>query len=99
LTAAAAAAVARGTEHFPRPVARILVTGGGRHNHVLMRMIAEKVACAVEPVEVVGLNGDMLEAQAFAFLAVRVARGLPTSCPSTTGVGAAIGGGQISLPE
>ena len=40
----------------------------------------------------------MLEAQAFAYLAVRVARGLPTSAPSTTGVGAAVGGGEISRP-
>jgi anhydro-N-acetylmuramic acid kinase len=53
----------------------------------------------VEPVEAVGLNGDMLEAQAFAYLAVRVARGLPTSCPGTTGVAAAVGGGQISHPQ
>ncbi|MFZ1725144.1 MAG: anhydro-N-acetylmuramic acid kinase [Albidovulum sp.] len=98
LTAAAAAAVARGTEHFPHPVARLLVTGGGRHNPVLVGMIAERAGCVVDPVEAVGLNGDMLEAQAFAYLAVRVARGLPTSCPSTTGVGAAIGGGQISQP-
>ena len=96
--AAAAAAVARGTEHFPHPVARLLVTGGGRHNPVLVGMIAERAGCVVDPVEAVGLNGDMLEAQAFAYLAVRVARGLPTSCPSTTGVGAAIGGGQISQP-
>jgi len=41
----------------------------------------------------------MLEAQAFAHLAVRVARGLPTSCPGTTGVRAAVSGGTISRPE
>ncbi|WP_347310240.1 anhydro-N-acetylmuramic acid kinase [Defluviimonas sp. SAOS-178_SWC] len=98
LTAAAAAAVARGAEHFPAPVARLLVTGGGRHNPTLMRMIAGLLDCPVEPVEAVGLDGDMLEAQAFAHLAVRVARGLPTSCPGTTGVAAAVGGGQISRP-
>jgi anhydro-N-acetylmuramic acid kinase len=53
---------------------------------------------SVEPVEAAGLNGDMLEAQAFAHLAVRVLRGMPTSAPGTTGVRAAIGGGQISRP-
>ncbi|EEW24774.1 anhydro-N-acetylmuramic acid kinase [Rhodobacter ferrooxidans] len=99
LTAAAALAVARGAEHFPCPVARILVAGGGRHNATLMHMLAEALPCRVEPVEAVGLNGDMLEAQAFAHLAVRVARGLPTSGPSTTGVAAAVGGGQISRPN
>lgn len=98
LTAIAAASVARGAEHFPRPVTRILVTGGGRHNATMMRELAARLTCMVEPVEAVGLNGDMLEAQAFAYLAVRVLRGLPTSCPTTTGVPAAVGGGQISRP-
>ena len=41
----------------------------------------------------------MLEAQAFAFLAARVLNGLPTSFPGTTGVAAAIGGGEVSIPE
>jgi anhydro-N-acetylmuramic acid kinase len=99
LTAAAAASVIRGAEHFPRPPAKLLVTGGGRLNATLMAMLAAGLGCPVEPVESVGLNGDMLEAQAFAYLAVRVARGLPTSGPSTTGVAAQVGGGQISRPE
>ena len=43
-----------------------------------------------------GLDGDVLEAQAFAYLAVRVLRGLPTSAPGTTGVAAAVGGGRVS---
>ncbi|SEN04254.1 anhydro-N-acetylmuramic acid kinase [Pseudorhodobacter antarcticus] len=98
LTYAAAAAVARGAEHFPARVSRLLVTGGGRHNAVLMEALAQLMDCAVVPVEAVGLDGDMLEAQAFGYLAARVAMGLSTSCPSTTGVRAAIGGGQISRP-
>jgi anhydro-N-acetylmuramic acid kinase len=98
LTAAAALSVARGTDHFPTPVRRLLVTGGGRHNAHLMELLARHVTAEVQPVEASGLNGDMLEAQAFAFLAVRVLRGLPISCPSTTGVGALAGGGQISRP-
>ena len=98
LTAAAAAAVARGAEHFPRPPSQILVAGGGRHNATLMAMLADRLACEVLPVEAAGLDGDMLEAQAFAFLAVRVQRGMATSCPATTGVAAAVGGGKISWP-
>ncbi|GHF46559.1 anhydro-N-acetylmuramic acid kinase [Seohaeicola zhoushanensis] len=98
LTAMSAAAVARGMEHCPQPPARVLVTGGGRRNPVLMRMLAAGLDCPVEPVEAAGLDGDMLEAQAFAYLAVRVARGLPTSCPGTTGVRAAVGGGIVSVP-
>lgn len=99
LTAATVAAVARGAEHFPEPPSRVLVSGGGRRNRVMMRMLADAFDCPVEQVEAAGLNGDMLEAQAFAHLAVRVVRGLPTSCPSTTGVAAAIGGGQVSRPR
>lgn len=96
MTAMAAAAVMRGMEHCPTPPQRLLVTGGGRHNPVMMQMLRAGLDCAVDPVEAVGLDGDMLEAQAFAYLAVRVARGLPTSCPTTTGVGAAVGGGILS---
>ena len=77
---------------------RVLVTGGGRHNPVLMQMLKVSLECPVGPVEDVGLDGDMLEAQAFAYLAVRVAQGLPTSCPGTTGVRAAVSGGTLSLP-
>jgi anhydro-N-acetylmuramic acid kinase len=98
LTAAAAAAVARGMEHCPSLPDRLLLTGGGRRNATLVRMIAEVAGVATAPVEDAGLNGDMLEAQAFAYLAVRVLRGLPTSAPGTTGVAAPVGGGQISRP-
>jgi anhydro-N-acetylmuramic acid kinase len=62
----------------------------------MMAMLESALDCVVVPVESVGLNGDMLEAQAFAYLAVRVMRGLPTSAPGTTGVRAPVGGGQIS---
>jgi anhydro-N-acetylmuramic acid kinase len=98
LTAMAAAAVMRGMEHCPEPPARVLVTGGGRQNPVMMEMLRASLGCPVGPVEAAGLDGDMLEAQAFAHLAVRVARGLPTSCPGTTGVRAAVSGGTLSRP-
>ena len=98
LTACAAMAVVKGMEHCPSVPEKLLVTGGGRHNATLMAMLSAGLDCEVAPVEDAGLDGDILEAQAFAFLAVRVARGLPTSCPSTTGVGAAVGGGTVSHP-
>jgi anhydro-N-acetylmuramic acid kinase len=98
LTAMCAAGVAQGVEHCPTPPERILVTGGGRHNPVLMQMLQVSLDCPVVPVETVGLDGDMLEAQAFAYLAVRVMRGLATSCPGTTGVRASVGGGTVSVP-
>ena len=96
LTGMCAAAVVQGMEHCPKPPSCVLVTGGGRRNPVLMEMLRVSLDCPVETVEAVGLDGDMLEAQAFAYLAVRVARGLPTSCPGTTGVKALVGGGVVS---
>ena len=53
------------------------------------------LACAVEAVEAVGWNGDALEAQAFAYLALRSVKGLPLSVPSTTGVKAPMRGGVL----
>ncbi|WP_050931292.1 anhydro-N-acetylmuramic acid kinase [Aestuariivita boseongensis] len=98
LTAMCAAAVAQAMDHMPTQPERMLVTGGGRNNPVLMEMLRVSTGCFILPVEEAGLDGDMLEAQAFAYLAVRVMRGLPTSCPSTTGVSALVGGGTISRP-
>ncbi len=99
LAAASAGAIALGLDHCPMPPERILVTGGGRLNPGLMELIAGLSDCPVEPVESAGLDGDMLEAQAFAYLAVRVLRGMPTSGPGTTGVAAPVGGGQVSRPS
>lgn len=98
LTAVSAGAVARGFGHLPSSPAQVLVTGGGRKNATLMAMLTEALGCEAVGVESVGLDGDALEAQAFAYLAVRVARGMPTSAPATTGVAAPVGGGRRSRP-
>jgi anhydro-N-acetylmuramic acid kinase len=98
LAALTVACVADGARHFPAPPGRWLVCGGGRRNRTLMAMLGERSNAALEPVEAAGLDGDMLEAQAFAFLAVRVLRGLPTSAPSTTGARLPVSGGRVSRP-
>lgn len=98
LVAVATGAVARGLRTCPTPPERLLVTGGGRHNRAMMEGLARDCPVPVAPVEEVGLDGDMLEAQAFAWLAVRVARGLPISGPNTTGVPAPCVGGRLSRP-
>ncbi len=96
LTQAMIFSVVAGLDHCPSPPERLLITGGGRHNAVVMAGLAAQTGLRIDPVEAVGLDGDMLEAQAFAFLAVRVLRGLPTSAPGTTGVPAPVCGGRIS---
>jgi anhydro-N-acetylmuramic acid kinase len=97
LTAMTAAAVARATEHFPRPARCWLVTGGGRHNPVLMAALAARLDAPVAAVESVGWDGDALEAQAFAYLAARVVVGRPLSLPRTTGVAAPMTGGRVFM--
>lgn len=95
LTAFTAEAVRRALEHMAAPPGRWLVGGGGRHNATLMASLAERLGVSVDPVEAVGWRGDALEAEAFAFLAVRSLRGLALSLPSTTGVGEAMPGGVL----
>ena len=88
-------AVAAGAAHLPAPPCRVLVTGGGRHNATLMQGLATSLAAPVAPVEAVGWDGDALEAEAFAFLAMRSLSALPLSLPTTTGCRAPTSGGRL----
>lgn len=99
LTAFTAASVALAAYSFPRPVKRWLVTGGGRRNPEMMKSLGRALSAPVEPVEAVGWNGDALEAQAFAFLAVRSLAGQPLTYPQTTGVAAPQTGGRLHAPQ
>jgi anhydro-N-acetylmuramic acid kinase len=83
---------------LPSSPLRWLVTGGGRHNPTIMAALRTRLGASVEPVEAVGWNGDVLEAQCFGFLAVRSAAGLPISYPGTTGAPRPMTGGKIATP-
>ncbi|MEM9428122.1 MAG: anhydro-N-acetylmuramic acid kinase [Pseudomonadota bacterium] len=96
LAAVTAAAVADAVRHMPEPPTRWLLAGGGRRNATVAALIGARTNAPVAAVEAVGLDGDMLEAQAFGYLAVRVLRGLPTSFPETTGARLPVCGGRIS---
>lgn len=96
LTEISAAAVAAAVRHLPEPPRRWLVCGGGRHNRSLMRALSRRLQAPVAAVEDVGWNGDALEAQAFAFLALRRLRGLPITAPGTTGATRPMPGGRIA---
>ncbi len=80
---------------FPEKPLAVYVTGGGRKNAAIMKRLSKRMAVPVAPIEEIGFDGDALEAQAFAFLAVRHLRGLPTSYPSTTGIPQPICGGRF----
>ncbi len=89
-TVEATAAAAR---HFPARASRWLVSGGGRRNFTLMRALAERLAARVEPIEAIGYDGDVVEAQGFAYLALRSRQKLPISLPTTTGAPRPLTGG------
>lgn len=96
LTAFSAAAVGKALDLLPRRPKRLIVCGGGRRNPVLMREIAARAKAQAVPAEAVGLRGDAVEAECFAYLAVRSLRGLPQSFPSTTGVREPMAGGVLA---
>lgn len=98
LAAFTVGAVEKGCALMPEAPKRWLVTGGGRYNKAIMAGLAEVLGVPIDPVDSVGWDGDQLEAQAFAYLALRVAAGLPTSLPGTTGVPRPTRGGRIDFP-
>jgi anhydro-N-acetylmuramic acid kinase len=99
LTAFVAQGIAGALRHLPTPPKRIYVTGGGRHNPVLMAMIAQSCGVPLEPIEAHGYNGDALEAQGIAYIAVRRMKLLPITFPGTTGVDSPISGGVLHHPR
>lgn len=96
LTEFTAAAIAGSAEIFPAPPRQWLVTGGGRKNGLLMARLAALAGAPVAPVETIGVDGDALEAEAFAYMAVRVVDGLPITFPGATGVPEPLTGGRIA---
>jgi anhydro-N-acetylmuramic acid kinase len=95
-----AASVARVVPRLPRPPRTWIIAGGGARNRTLVRMLAERLSPAsVETADAVGWSADALEAQAFAYLAVRTLHGLPISFPGTTGVARPMTGGVVANPD
>jgi anhydro-N-acetylmuramic acid kinase len=76
----------------------IIVAGGGVHNPVILGALAERAGKPVLKASELGWNADFIEAQAFAYLAVRSLVGLPLSYPETTGVSRPMPGGVIARP-
>ena len=98
LSALCVEAVARALRWLPQHPRRILVCGGGRKNPFIMDLLAGRTGLDVQKVESAGWRGDALEAEAFAYLAVRCLRRLPASWPQTTGCAAPVCGGAIAAP-
>jgi len=96
LTAFTAASLARAREHFAEQPRVWVICGGGRRNRTLMTMLAAHADNAVVPAEAAGFDGDAVEAEAWAYMAVRSLKGLPITFPGTTGVAAPMCGGVLA---
>lgn len=96
LAAFTAAAVAAGLRFLPDRPQLFVVCGGGRRNPALMTALGAALPAPVVPAEAIGWRSDSLEAECFAYLAVRSRRGLPYSYPGTTGVPRPLTGGRLA---
>jgi anhydro-N-acetylmuramic acid kinase len=101
LAAVSAEAILRAAEHLPEMPRLWILCGGGRRNpHIAgdLRRLAERKGAQVIPAEEAELDGDAMEAEAWAYLAVRSARGLPLTFPTTTGCRVPVTGGVRAEP-
>ncbi|MCB9989791.1 MAG: anhydro-N-acetylmuramic acid kinase [Rhodospirillales bacterium] len=85
--------IAKALDHLPETPQTWYVTGGGRHNPVLMEGLEKALGVPVKSVDELGWSGDSIEAEGFAYLAVRSVLKLPLTLPTTTGVGQPTTGG------
>ena len=76
---------------------KVLVCGGGRKNLTLIERIKLRTLknLVIQPIDDYSVNGDFVESQAFAYLAIRSYLKLPISFPSTTGCNEPVTGGVI----
>ena len=99
LAAFTACTIARALEHFPKTPLTWIICGGGRHNDFLMDQLRARLPGNVLKAEGARWDGDALEAEGFAYLAMRAVKGLPLSLPTTTGVPAPMTGGELHTPR
>lgn len=93
-----AAAILKSAGHLPALPKTFVVCGGGRLNRTIMAdlvRLAGEQGARVLSAEQAGFDGDAMEAEAWAYLAVRSGRGLPLTYPGTTGVRVPMSGGVM----
>ena len=75
----------------------IIICGGGRKNKMLMNIIQKNLSqkIKIKMIDDYGVDGDFVESNAFAFLAIRSYKKLPITFPSTTNCKKPCTGGKI----
>ena len=99
LVAFSVSCVALASRHCPKAVNSWYVCGGGAHNPTVMTQLNDALGGTVEPVSALGFDGDYIEAEAFAYMAVRRVFDLPITFPGTTGISKPSTGGVINNPK
>jgi len=99
LTAFTARCLARALDHLRDAPKSWIVSGGGARNPAMMHALDDALPGKVTTADALGWRGDFIEAQAFAFLAVRSLHGLPITFPGTTGARHPLTGGSLIHPE
>lgn len=98
LTRFSAEAIGRGVSALPARPVTVVAAGGGTHNATMMAAIADVLGVTVARADDAGFSSDFMEAEAFAYLAVRALAGLPLTMPGTTGVPSPTTGGRVCRP-
>ena len=82
---------------YIKNIKAILLCGGGRKNKILIKKIRENFQQNInfKFIDDFEIDGDFIESQAFAFLAVRSLLKLPISFPNTTNCKFPCTGGEI----
>jgi anhydro-N-acetylmuramic acid kinase len=96
LTAFTARSITRALDHLPQEPKLMVLSGGGARNLTLRWHLMQTLPCGLVPAERLGWSADAMEAQAFAYLAVRRLKNLPITFPTTTGVAEPLPGGVIA---
>ena len=99
LTAFTAQSVANALTHVPEVPKLAILCGGGAHNLALRWELMQRLPCGMVLADSLRWSADGMEAQAFAYLAVRRLKDMPISFPTTTGVKAPLQGGCVAAPE
>ncbi len=91
--------IVQAAKYFPQPPKLWVIAGGGVHNTYMMQRLNEMLPASVKPASELNISEEFLEAQAFAYLAVRSVKQLPLTFPSTTKVPAPMCGGVSVRPK
>ncbi len=96
LTAFTVAGIAAASRLFPAKPGTWIISGGGTHNPHMMEGLRRVLGPDVMTADVAGFSSDFMEAQAFAYLAVRRLKGLPSTFPGTTAAAGPVVGGVVA---